>query len=240
MSTTTLLPSPGSHEESLAHSKTISRAALVALVLGLFSALTLVSLLLAFIPLLTIVLGALSLRSIRASEGRVVGAWPAAIGVCMATFFLGWSVTQSFSRELTLEGHGRRFAEAWLALVAKGDLQQAHQMMVPAHNRILSAELRKEFYEKNPKALEELNTLFSRPPLNEFIAQGPAVPFRFDTPAGGDRTGYQDRVVLKYLFDRSDGSSQPLWITVRREYHVEEGHADWEIENIVGEERVNR
>ena len=234
-----MLPSPpGSHEEALALSKTVSRTAIVTLVLGLFSALTLVSLLLAFVPLLAIILGALSLRGIRASDGRVVGRLPVVIGVCLATFFLGWAATQRFGRELTIEGHGRRFAEAWLALVAEGDLHQAHQMTMPAHNRMQSAELRRQFYQKNPSALEDLNKFFSKSPVKEFIAQGPKVRFRFESPAGGDRAGFQDRLVLKYVYDRGDGGPVPMWITVRREYHMEDEHADWEVENVVGEETV--
>ena len=162
-----------------------------------------------------------------------MGRWPAILGLCLATFFLGWGIAFPFTRSFTLESHARQFAEAWLKLVAEGDLEQADQLRKPAHSRLRSVAGRKEFYQKNPDALVALTTFFGEPVMRDYIAQGTNVKVRFDSEAGNERSTHYDRLTLKYTYgNEPDGSSaRSLWITVKREVHGD--HIDWQLENIV-------
>jgi hypothetical protein len=234
MSATTLPPTRNSHEQSLVEYRSISGLALAALGLGLASALFLTNPLLAPIPLLAITVALVSMRAIKTSGGQVMGRAPAIVGLCLATFFLGWGVASRFSRAMTLEAHAREFAEGWLKLVAEGDLQQADQLRQPTHNRLRSADSRQEVYAKNPEAMRSLKDFFSTPPLSEFIAQGANVRIQYESLDSTERSAHYDRLVLRYSFRGPGPGSgpQPLLITVKRENH--EGHTDWVVEFVGG------
>jgi hypothetical protein len=234
MSATTLPPTSNTQEQALVEYRSVSKLALVALGLGLASALVLINPLLAPIPLLTIVLAAFSLRSIHQSGGQVVGRAPAIFGLCLATFFLGWGVAARFSRAVTLETHARGLADAWLKLVSEGDLQQADQLRLPGHNRMVSAAGRREFYDKNPDMAKSMDDFFATPPLREFVTQGKAAKYQFEALDSAERAAYFDRVVLRYSFGdpQAEGGRRSLLITVKREVH--EDHTDWMVESVAG------
>lgn len=234
MSATTLPPTRNSHEQSLVEYRSISKLALVALGLGLASPLVLASPLLVLIPLLAVAVAVVSLRSIKSSGGQVVGRAPAIVGLCLATFFLGWGTAARFSRALTLEANAREFAEGWLNLVAEGDLKQADQLRLPPQNRLRSAAVRQEVYDKNPEAVKSMTDFFNMPTLREFIAQGPKVRLQYESLDGAERSTYFDRLILRYSFSGSapGNSPRPLIITVKRE--INEDHTDWVVENVGG------
>ncbi len=238
--TTSPPPTLNSHEQALVQYRSISKLALLALGLGLLSALVLINPLLSFVALVTIAVALLSLRQIQGSGGQIVGRTPAVAGLCLAMLFLGWGLAARFSRSLTLEKHSREFAESWLDLVVRGDLQQADQLRAPATNRMRSPEKRKEFYANNPEALAGMNAFFNGPPLSDFIALGPAVKYEFDSMDGSERTNLSDRLILRYTFRGTTAGSGPssLWITVKRQN--EEDHIDWQIEHVSGESSSKR
>jgi hypothetical protein len=225
----TLPPTLNSHEQALAQYRSISKLSLVALGLGLASALVLVNPLLAPVPLLAVAVAVLSLRGIRLSGGQVVGRVPAIAGLCLATFFLGWGISARFSRAWTVESHARQLAEGWLKMIAEGDLEQADQLRKPSHNRMRSDDSRQEFYRRNPDALAEMSKYFATPTFRDFIAQGEEVKYRFDALTAVEQSTLYDRLVLRYTFDDARSERRPIWITVRRQIHVD--HIDWQIEN---------
>ena len=233
MSATTLPPTRNSHEQSLVEYRSISKLALVALGLGLASALVLANPLLVPIPLVTVAVAIVSLRSIQSSGGQVVGRTPAIIGLCLATLFLGWGVAARFTRAMTLEAHAREFAEAWLKLVAEGDLQQADQLRLSPHNRVRSVAARKDVYEKNAEAINSMTNFFGTPTLRNFIAQGKNVRLQYESLDALERSTVYDRIVLRYSFgDSRSESTRPLMISVKREIH--EDHAEWVVDWVGG------
>jgi hypothetical protein len=190
------------------------------------------------LPLAAIAVALISLRRIGASEGQLTGRLPAVAGLCLATFFLSWSLSQRFGREIILEGHARQFAEAWLNLVASGDLQQAHQMRASAHSRVMTPAARQEYYDKNPESLKDLKDFFAASPVKEFVAAGQNVDFHFESAAGYERAGSVDIIILKYVFQDRRGTSTPIWISVKRELDADEDRSDWQIEKVVGEDAL--
>src|SRR3970040_1190307 len=80
-------------EQALVQYAAVSKAAPGALALGLASPLILVTPLLLLLPLAGIVVAAVALRRIATSEGQLTGYWPATIGLCLATLFLGWGAS---------------------------------------------------------------------------------------------------------------------------------------------------
>jgi hypothetical protein len=217
-------------EEPLAGYAAISRPAIAALALGLASPLILISPLLIFVPLAALAVAVMALRQIAASGGQLKGTWPATIGLCLATLFLGWGVTGQLSRQANLAERAERFADGWLALVHEGRLQEAHQLMRAGSDRIRNAEARTEHYQTDREASDALQRLFAAEPLKSFRAMGPRGTWQLDGIASQSRSGTTDQIVLKYLYDPGDGSgARPLWITIVRTDDGTARPADWQV-----------
>jgi hypothetical protein len=217
-------------EESLAGYAAISRPAVAALVLGLAAPLILISPLLIFVPLGALAVAILALRQIAASGGQLKGAWPATIGLCLATLFLGWGVTGQLSRQANLAGRAERFADGWLKLVHEGRLQEADQLMRAGSDRIRNPEARAEHYRIDIEASSSLQGRFGAEPLKSFRAIGPQGTWHLAGIASQSRSVDNDVIVLKYQYDRGDGSGpRPMWITVVRTAEQSTRPPEWQI-----------
>jgi hypothetical protein len=235
MSATIMPPPDELHPDDgqLAGYVAISRSAVAALALGVASPLILASPLLFVVPLAGVVLAAVALRGIAASEGQLKGRWLATIGLCLATLFLGWGVTRQFSRQARLVEGAERFAGGWLELVRQGKLQEADQLLRERLQRISSPDALAEHYTKDREAARNMQMFFDGEPLQSFRTLGAAGSFRFNSLAGQSRSNEGDELVLKYDFDGGDGSSQrSLWITVARTYDARRGTSDWIVRRV--------
>ncbi len=221
-------------EQAPAHYAAISKAAIGALVLGLAAPLFLASPLLIVVPLAGLALAVVALRQIAASEGELKGTWPATIGLCLATLFLGWGATQQFSRQAILSEQAERFASGWLALVREGRLQEADQLMRPGGERIRHAAALAEHYKENPEAGENLQATFAGDPLKAFRELGKAATYQLDGIAAQSRNGDSDEIVLEFVYEAPGGSGpRSMWITVARHASEEASRpADWQVRRV--------
>jgi hypothetical protein len=209
----------------------VSRAAVAALVLGIAAPLVLVSPLLAVVPLLAILFALIALRGIRASGGQLVGWLPAVIGLCLALFSLGANASWSLSRRAYLETQSRRFADEWLAILARGDQQLAHQFHLTPLERLSDPRALATFYKTQPEAAKSLQQMMTGEALAEFVLQGPSVKYHFDSVVSQDREGLLDELVLKYTYDRPHKPPRDIWITVKL-YVDEHGKSGWQIRTV--------
>jgi hypothetical protein len=221
-------------EQPLAEYVAVSRPAIAALALGLASPLVLVSPLLIVVPLAGLAVAAFALRQSAASGGQLKGTWPATIGLCLATLFLGWGATQQFSRQAILSEQAERFASGWLALVREGRLQEADQLMRPGGERIRHAAALAEHYKENPEAGENLQATFAGDPLKAFRELGKAATYQLDGIAAQSRNGDSDEIVLEFVFEAPGGSGpRSMWITVARHASEEASRpADWQVRRV--------
>src|SRR5436309_2502178 len=95
-------------EVPLAEYRSVSRAAVAAVGLGLASSVVLITPLLAVVPIAAVIAAAVALRSIAASAGQLIGRAPAVVGLCLATFFLGWGLTWGVARQTAVEQRARQ------------------------------------------------------------------------------------------------------------------------------------
>ena len=218
-------------ERPLAEYRAVSRMAIFALLLGGASALTLIHPLLSIVPLAAIACSVVAVRAIATSDGQLVGKRLALAGLCLATLFLGWGLAQYTVRQAALVGQAQRVCDGWLALIRRGELQAAHQLMQPAGQRLSSKEALAKNYEANEEARKNLQSFVSAAPIREFILLGPESQFRFDSVAAQYREGFMDYVILKYTFGGAGESSAgtPIWITVMRSVDEKTGTAEWMI-----------
>jgi len=158
--------------------------AMVTLVLGCLCFLALFRPTLWIFPLVTLVLGFVSLRAL-ASNPEKIGRKAALAGMFLAAFFLTWAATQRYVRESRLVGHARQYADAWLELLKQQKLREAHQLHVPRGKRAEAGSSLEEFYEKQRYAQSDFESFYDKEPLKEIIQFAPRAQFTFD--GGRDR-----------------------------------------------------
>jgi hypothetical protein len=243
MSASAAPPSEHLHpdDQTLASYSSISRWALIALALGAASPLVLVSPLLVIVPLAGVAAAIVALRGIRASDGQLLGRWPATIGLCLAVLFAGWGFSRQWTRQDTLIEHARGFVAGWLRICQEGKLQQADQLMRSADSRINSDAGIEDFYKTNKEAGEEIKTFFAREPMKSFLAAGKQSQFELSI-AGQTRSGFSDEVVFRCDYrPRADeapaGSSGPaaagrFWVSVVRDNMPGSVAPEWRISSV--------
>src|SRR4051812_41871646 len=212
----TLLPD----EQPLAGYRSVAPSALMALGLGIASALILTTPLLAPLPVAAIAVAAIALRAIRLSGGQLIGQAPAITGLCLAAFFLGLGMAQQFSRQSVLETRAREMGDIFLNLLQDGKSQEAHQFRQPAGARITSPEAIAEHYEKNPEAAKELQGFISLPGVKDLIVLSRAADVKFEAITSAVRDGQTDMLVLKYSYQPAADSTarKDLWVHLNRRF----------------------
>jgi hypothetical protein len=103
----------------------ISALALVSLVLGMASPLSLVAPLLWAIPLVGAALAIMTIRRIASSDGALVGRLAAVIGLALCVGSLAAAASRSIVTEQVLSRQAREFATEWLGVLQSGDTQTA-------------------------------------------------------------------------------------------------------------------
>ena len=223
-----------SAEEPLASYRAISRAAIASLGLGLASVLTLVTPVLAIIPLGGIATAVLALRNIAQAGGQLTGRGLATLGLCLCTLFLGWGVARHTSRKIVAADHAQRHVEQFLQLVREGNLQAAHQYLLAADQRARTPEEVESFYKTNPNAIKDSNTFFGNAPIRDFIAQGKDVNYRLEALVSQQHSANVDRMVFRYSFDVPGQAPKQMWITVWRSVN-ERNRGHWAIQSVEAE-----
>ncbi|PQO45610.1 DUF4190 domain-containing protein [Blastopirellula marina] len=113
--------------EDLMEYREISRLAVAALVLGIFSVLAIFTSVLWIVPVLAIVFGLAAYYQIDRSE-VLTGKAMAMIGMALAAVWLGASVTQTTVQSSSFKAESRKMAADWLDLIIDGKLMEAHQL----------------------------------------------------------------------------------------------------------------
>jgi len=219
-------------EQPVSQYRAISRSAVAALGLGLLSAVVLINPILAPRALVAMLIAAVALRTIAASQGQIIGTSAAIVGLCLATLFLGWGITRHFSRQSAVATHGRQLADSWIKLVQSGNLQQALQLRQAAAARITAADALAAHYEKDADAAKELQEFGSQHIVKELLALGDRAQVRFEGYASAFHEGFDDRLVLKYSYDKPQAPDgrQPFWVHLNRRLDGSTKRAGWQVD----------
>jgi len=223
-----------SDEVSVAQYHSVSRSAILSVFLGLLSALALMHLLFVPIAILAIATALVGLRNIRASRGELIGSRVAIVGLCLATLFLGWSLSWTFSRQQAIESQATTVANAWLDLLASGKLNQAHQLTQAPDRRVLDEAMRDEMYASEAEAVADRDKWFGKDPVKSFIELGPNVRYRLESVVETSTQTGLDYVSLLYLYypaERTEETKE-LMIFLQRDAGDAHHPGDWRISNL--------
>jgi hypothetical protein len=220
-------------EQSLKEYSSISRLAILALGLGIASALMLVSPALAIIPVLTAGVAFIALRQIAASDGQLTGRWPATVGLCLAMGFLGWGISRQSTRQAVLVAEAERAVDAWLELVRDNKLVEAHQRMKSIDSRVKGEQAIKDYYASDRDAREHMDLTFSTDPMKSFRAIGPDVEFHNAGVVVSTNNGFLDDVMLRYDYaDPRTNDANSMWITATRSWNPTTQRASWYVNHV--------
>lgn len=200
---------------------------LLALLFGAISFSTLFSTNLLFLPALTLLFALVALRPNRDPTVQPVGRSLAWIGIVLALFFSGWSIAQHTMRTRYLAAEGEQVARNWLAVLASGQRELAHELTLPAGARQFESMSLVEYYAGENQTSEPYREFVTLPPVREVSGTGDSLQWEFRGIIAEGRTYGADRVLLR--FEEATGTiAKPLNITVERS-PVHEGEAQWRV-----------
>jgi hypothetical protein len=211
--------------------------AIITLALGLLSFLALFRTTLWIFPIVTLVLGLVSLRTL-AGQTEKIGRKAAVAGMVLAVFFWGWAAAYDIVREQWLIGHAREYADAWLELLQQQKLREAHQLHVSRGKRAEGNISLEEFYKKQRYAQSDFESFYDKEPLKDIAEFAPHAKFTYDGSRDRVSDPYSERVVLRYIatYD-SHGQARtlPFRVLLLRRVDLSTGDHYWEVEGVSGE-----
>ena len=131
----------------------LNRLAVWSIPLGLLSAVSMISPLLWFVPILAVASALRGLWQISRSNDST-GRRLALTGLGLAILFGTWGMTWTVSRRIVINGQAREHASEWLALMKKGEYMKAHQLGMEYYKRLPAGSSLEEHYEVREPANE--------------------------------------------------------------------------------------
>ena len=234
MSAPTAMPAEPLRPDELpvAGYRIISISAVLAVLLGALSAVTLVNPVLSPVAIAAVIAATVALRQIAAAQGQLIGRRAALAGLFLATLFFGWGISRYLTRQWALEENARKTAQVWLRLIQSGQLREALQFRLSPSARIMSPAALAEHYANNQEAAQELTQFTSEQLIKELATLKEQADVRFEEVMNSRRDGFVDRIILKYNYARaaSPGGRQSFKIQLRRLTDESTGRPEWEIE----------
>ena len=212
--------------------RALSLWAMAALALGLLSGIAVFSPILGIFSLAAIGVACYALWRISVNSDRLSGRWMAIVPLILAPFFLGWGVSRDFSRREVLYGHAREFADDWVSILSRKEKYLAHQLKVSSTQRLdlyLNMEVA---YQANEAATNDFKTFVDNSPVREILAAAPDIHFHFVEFISHKRSGFNDTIVMQYVYETGSSGKTPVWITAQRTFSIYTGRSNWQIMGI--------
>jgi hypothetical protein len=128
--------------------RTVSRLAMVSLVLAILSSLALLRPLLWIVPFTAAALAVCALASISRRSSELSGRTVALLALAIALMIGVWAPTRHLGRERYLTRQAAQYSRQWLELLHEGRLYDAHQHHLPLKDRAKAGTSLEEEYEK--------------------------------------------------------------------------------------------
>jgi len=213
--------------ESFSEYRSLSLLAVTSLLLGILSVGALSYPGLWIVPLVAVFCGAFALRAIRKSD-HVSGKFTAWAGIALALMFLSWAVSQYYFGRWVIYAEAQAVAERWIQFVLEGEDKIAHQAMLnPATRQSVGFSV-DEYYQMDEKAREDMEKLFSEPPMSEMLGLGKEAKIELQRNITQDlKVGEAKLIRQIYRITAPNKSPIDAMITMTRQFRPEQGRATW-------------
>lgn len=212
--------------------RALSVLAMLALALGLLSAVAVITPILSIFALVAIAVGSYALWHIHVNSDRLSGRWMAIAPLILAPLFLGWGFSREFSRRELFVAHAHEYADDFLTILNHNEPYFAHQLKVEKKNRLDPHMNFQVAYQGDELATTEFQMFIGSSPCKEIMAAAPNVKFQYEEYLRHRHAGLTDGVTLQYTFETPTSGKTRFWISVKREYSNYTGNADWQVMDV--------
>lgn len=226
----------GGPEADLAGYATYNPWSFVALGLGLLSLFVL------YFPLMfvAVVLAvAAALWALYEIEHDATAVWGRSLAIAGLTLALGcgsFVIARHVSRSAHLRAEGARVAQAWVALIQAGRLEEAHQMTLEHRIRQPATVNLKKFYADSHENFHLLQQYFDLSPLDKLRA-APRGTLELEQTltigGGGEQAEIVDQIHALHYTQGGRDETLRLRIVVERTLAPGNGQPRWRISNVV-------
>jgi len=226
-------------EENVVHYRSVSRIAVISLLLGLLSFTAIFSPVLWCVPIVGVMLAVVALRTIPRDRDIMVGRGAAKAALALGLVFLTFATTVNFVRQQTLYRLASPHAKKWIELVQQGHLLEAHQLHLSQRDRVSPDEDLEAYYEGNEEARQDMQAVFETPPLSKIVELGRRGKLRFEANEEcgllRDAGEEKDVVVQRYAIDyEADGQPQTFsfLVSISRMHDPDHDDARWQVRDV--------
>jgi len=193
--------------------RAVSPLAIVALVVGLLSALALAAPVLWIVPLLGLLISSAALLSLQEGSG-LVGRPAALAGLAFSIFFGTAAPTAWLAADWRLDRDAQAFGLAWFDFLARGETHRAHQLGVrPTARRPLNdAEQLWAEYRRPGELHDELEVFVARPLIKKLVSLDAQAVVRHVATRDALHEDQRDTIRQLYAVSRSADDQQPLYV----------------------------
>lgn len=218
--------------------RALSPWAVLALVLGLASALTLVHPLLALLPVLALASGFAALRQIRHYAPTYIGRWAALVGMWLAILFLVAMPTRWLVWRTLIEGEATRFGNEFMRLLVQEQAIEAHQLSLPLAIRMPTDETMLEIYREDPARVAGVKSFVADPPIRTLLALGERADVRLYDVESIVTNGDSAVVALLYAITFDDAGVKRTFfvrLILLREAASGDARSSWKVHHVAGD-----
>jgi hypothetical protein len=208
-------PTFDGHEAELEQYRSVSVAAVFALVLGLLSPLAVLHPVLWAVPLAGIVVGLFALFQLRSGAGQLTGRRAAVWGLALCAVFGAAGPARYLSRQSLVRREARQMADQWLGYLRAGDQYKAHQLIFdPGHRAPLDDALPR-YYERNREERTSLAGYVVEEPMKTLLALGDKARIENVGAIEHQSEGQRDVVVQQYRVSYPEaGQTRQFYVQV--------------------------
>ena len=157
-------------EEQIGAYKRVNFMAIFAFILGVTSAVAIISPFLWIVPILTLFVAIPALAMSKRDD--MSGGIPSWLAIGLALFFISFAVSKYCFNRSVLYTEAFSITKDWLQLVVSGEKRIAHQAMMNITARQSSSKSLDEYYELDEEAAAELKKRFSVKPTSDLLGIG--------------------------------------------------------------------
>jgi hypothetical protein len=212
----------------------VSRVAVVALALGLASAVAFLHPVLFIVPVVAVVTSLLALRQTSDPGNGLVGRGLGQVGLAMAIVLGGSGATFYFARLYFVAREAHAVSDQWFELLARGKPHMAHQLTVEPARRLPLNNRLWDFYRNNESLQASLRTFVEEPATRALLWLGPDATVRLlrTESLSSKRRNQTVTQIYSVTFPDDDKKGRKSFfvrVTLKRETDRDSGITGWRV-----------
>lgn len=226
----------GDHDAAeLSEYRSVSKLAVVALILGIASALAWIGPYAWAIPVVALCVSLISLARINRPALGLSGRKAAIGGLCLALIFGIGAPTRYYTYRYLVQREGLQFAMQWFEHIRNGDVEYAHQMAVPITQRQPTTDDLSRFYREHPQSAAELRVYADSALVRTLLELGDRANVRIYHRFGVSVSPLTDELLDEFAVTYEENGEKKtffLYVLLERHFNSFSGRGHWRISDI--------